>query len=452
MRFTPLDASRVKHRPVAVVAPGLSRLSIWSADGAEVADGPDNARDLLARYADHVLWSASSMRMVREATGHEGWQICRWNNSVVWQQLGKARVLSTRGIFAGEHPAVMIETMLRIQRTAAEFGVSMGSWSTMTLSLWRATLDEPVAFAGREIARQGFYGGRKEAARWAVGAMLENVAHVDLKGAYPAAMFSDPLPTRLVRARRPHLEGEGIVLAEVHMPSAPWAMLPERLRSGLIRWRSGRTVEGWYSTRELRAVVEAGGDVIPLETWEGVRFVEPFTRWASVIGPLRDRPGPEGRWWKGVSNSLWGTFIMSPAGAELVRLDESGRPAERVPMVRRRSRRPLNAAYVATLTTARVRERVLRDALGLGWEDKAVYVDTDGVMILDGGRLPPSATDRPAPGEWAVDRIMPKVMIRGSQAWAWWDEDDQPHVSMAGIRGATLDHLYRISPGQSVVM
>ena len=65
--------------------------------------------------------------------------------------------------------------------------------------------------------------------------VLSDIANVDITGAYPAAMVSAPFPIRLIRNHTPHIKGDGISLAKVRMPSLPWAPLPERLRSNLIR-------------------------------------------------------------------------------------------------------------------------------------------------------------------------------------------------------------------------
>ena len=452
MRFRPLgdESKRKGGKPVGLVTAGAGELTVWTQWGAEVGRG--DARDVLARYSDHVLYALSSFQGIRSVTGPEGWTLFQWaRRAIVWQQLGDTRILPSRGVFQGLHPAEAMGELLAIARDAGAHRVRMGSWSSMSRQLWRSTLEQPVALAGRQLDRAGLYGGRKDAAQWCRGAMLENVAHVDLKGAYPAAMWREPYPTRMVRAKRPHIDGESIVRAIVSMPPQPWPVVPERIRSDVIRWKSGRMVEGWWSARELRTARESGADVRPLETWEGTRQLDVFHDWGTIVHVLRERPGVQARWWKGVSNALWGTFSMAPEGGRLITLAADGLP-DKVEPVRGGKPIPATASYVASLTAARVRDQVCVEALGSGWNSGAVHVDTDGVMILANHRLPDGATDHPVPGQWKVDRIMPRVMIRGPQAWAWWDEDDQPHVSISGITGATLDHLHRVPLGASLVV
>lgn len=443
MRFDPLPDKRAARKPVGIVVAGGAGIQVWTDAGGEIAHTPAECRTLLDSHAGTVLYAISSFTAIRGATGPEGWRLFQWSRGgIVWMELDSTRIRSSRGIFDGLDPATAISTLLEIDRDAERHRVTMGSWSSMASQLWRGTLAEPVAFAGRRIGKSGLYGGRKGCLDWARGAEIPNAIEIDLTGAYPSAMWREPFPVRMMPARRRHIESEGISRARVRLPVQPWPVLPERLRSELIRWEGGREIVGWWSNRELRMVRDSGGTVEPLETWEGHRMIEPFAEWGSVVHMLRDLPGPRGRWWKGVSNSLWGTFAMSAAGGRIVTLDADGLPAASMPVDRRRPPPP-SAAYVATLTGARVRERLTRDALGLGWSTQAIYVDTDGAIIAPGGEIPPGATDAALPGEWRVKRILPRVMIRGPQAWAWWDTDDRPHVVMAGMTGATLSDLNR---------
>ena len=454
MRYKPLASSGKRRgvgRPVALIGAGADRLEIWSDAGAEIARGPEDTRALLSRYKDHRLFSVSALKAIRGATGPEGWQVFRWNrSSVVWQQLDGVRIVSSRGVFDGLRLDAAIPIMLDIAATAESFGIGMGSWSSMARQLWRSTLDQPVALTGRKVGKRGFFGGRKQCVSWAAGAYHEQVAHVDLKGAYPAAMFAEPFPTRLVKTKRPHIINEGISRAVVHLPTSPWVALPERTKPGIVKWEGGRELEGWWPNRELRMAVDMGGSVEPLETWEGVRMVEPFLKWGSLVHQLRERPGPEAKWWKGVSNSLWGTFAMSEVGGIIYTLGPTGFPVSAAAM--RGGVPPPTAAYIAALTTARVRERVYREGLGNGWHEQVIYVDTDGIMVLPDGEIPEGAVDSPGlPGEWVVDKIMPKVYIRGTQAFAWWDDDGGEHVTLAGVQGANFQRLLRLPVGATVI-
>lgn len=443
MRFHPLPVKRPDHRPVGIVVAGGAGLQIWTDAGPEIAHDPESARTMLASYARHTLYAVSSWKSIRMTTGHEGWRMFQWSRGgIVWIELDGTRIRSSRGVFDGMHAADAIAVLLDIEQDADTYQVRMGSWSSMAQQLWRATLPHPIAFAGREIARNGLYGGRKGCLDWARGATIQDAIEVDLTGAYPSALWREPFPVRMLRSRRAHIESEGVSRAIVTIPDSPWPVLPERLRSDLVRWEGGRTVEGWWPNRELRMLLDAGGTVDVRETWEGHRMIEPFAEWGSIVHMLRELPGVRGRWWKGVSNTLWGTFAMSQAGGRIVTLDADGLPASAVPADRRRPPPP-SAAYVATLTGARVRERLTRDALGTGWSERAIYVDTDGAILAPGSDLPPGATDRALPGEWRVKRRLPRVLIRGPQAWAWWDDDGRANVVMAGVSGATLADLDR---------
>jgi hypothetical protein len=275
------------------------------------------------------------------------------------------------------------------------------------------------------------------------GVTLENVYQADITGAYPAAMLEAPYPTRL-KSVKPSIAGEGISQAAVYMPDAPWPALPERMFHEVIRWQGGRDIIGWWPNGELRAAIEGGCQVTPLETWQGTRMIQPFTEWGRAVKILRDQPNRvAAKWWKGVANSLWGTFSMSAIGGELVTLGAAGLPVARRPMTSRKPPMP-SASYISSITTGRVRTRLLAEGLNYGWQRGAVHVDTDGVMLLGWAPLPNGCTDTPELGDWRVHRHMHRVMVKGPQAFAWWDADGQDHVSIAGISGATLSDLTRL--------
>lgn len=450
MLYKPLPENRATRKPVGLIAAGAAGVRILTAAGDRWADAGDSARKLIADHAGVNLFSLSPFRSIRNATGSEGWILHRWNReSTVWQSLDGVKVRGTRRIFLGLRPEDAIEALLRIDRQAADYGVTLGSWSSMSMQLWRATLPEPVALAGRDVGKLGFFGGRKELRREYRGLVLSNVAEVDMRAAYPAAMLAGPFPTRLVQ-RSPSIVDVGISRARVVLPPSPWAQLPERRRGRVIRWESGREIEGWWPNVELRAAAAGGAKVTPLETWTGVRFVEPFVGWGGAVERLRG-DDPAGRWWKGVSNALYGVFAMERQRGELLTMGPDEKVVSRTEVPGRKARRA-SAAYVASIVAGRVRAKLLIEGLERGWSQAAIQTDTDGVMMV-GGELPPATREVPQLGEWRVKRIMPKVILRAAQAWGWWDIDGGEHVVMAGRSGATMRDLERVvGRGEIVAM
>jgi hypothetical protein len=122
-------------------------------------------------------------------------------------------------------------------------------------------------------------------------------------------------------------------------------------------------------------------------------------------------------------------FAVGNNDPKLVRLGASGRPLDVTPY---RRQPPATAAYVAGEVSARVRERVWREAL----HTDTLYVDTDGVIMTAHGTLPPFTQDDAPDGHWRVSHNMRVCQIKAAQAYRWIGYDDSEHYVVAGLADA----------------
>lgn len=447
-RYAPLSAKRRNpDPPPAYVVGGKGQLQVWTEDGCETAHTYDEARTLIARLNKHAVYASASLRSIRASTGPDGWELFKWGPMIAWERLGKTTVYSARTVFSelgDDQAGRALFFLCEIRRQLNRHGCGLGAWGSMALQLWRATLPHPVAFSSQTM-RDGLYGPRKQVQGVARGDVLTGTVYVDLRSAYPTAMVADPIPTRLRRTIRSHLDGIGIARATVTFPHPSarpviwWAPLPTRRRTA-VSWERHGPHESWWTFSELRMAKDAGLPVEVHESWEGIRHVEPFGEWWQIVQPLRRKPGPTGRWFKAVSNSLWGMFAVGNHTPKLITLGASGRPVSVIPV--NRTQPMPTAAYVAAEISGRVRERVYREALN----DGAVYVDTDGVILLTRGALPAGCQDRDVAtdGQWRVQSLMRQCQIKAAQAYRWTGYDGKTRYVVAGLADAGPDTFAKL--------
>lgn len=234
--------------------------------------------------------------------------------------------------------------------------------------------------------------------------------YFDLGAAYPSCMAAEPFPCRLIPVKvTTRLAGVGLARATVEVPPMDWCPLPVRVRRGAVCYGWG-TAEGWWTYRELALARDTGCKVTVHESWAGVRELDLFGPWWSVVREGRALPGAAGALAKAVTSRLWGAFALEDDGGATVRWrDKAGRRPVRVRQHRARALPAARTVYVASEITARVRDRLYREALAAASD--VIYVDTDGFIA---GQDTPDNIGT-GPGEWRVKAAMPLVEIRAPQ-------------------------------------
>lgn len=450
--ITPLRDRR-KAKPVALVAgAGPGRVVVLTEAGEQTARGRKRASELVKSLRGHIVYSASPLPSVIMTSGAREWSGYLWRGSLVnVTQDGGPKVQRLPRPLRLEAPEVAYSALLAAVAWLAPHGVIPGSVGSMGYRLWRSTLTRTVELHGPH-GRDALYGGRQEAP---VPASYQQVAYWDLSAAYPASMASEPFPTRLVQVRpstklRPL---PGIARATVRIPEAEWCPLPVRVADGVTCYGWG-TADGWWTWRELLVARDAGCSVKVHESWAPMGAVDLFGPWWSLVQKARAIKGPVGSLMKALTSALWGQFALRGDGGALVRWeDEYGRIPVKVADVKQGQLPHEASAFIASEITARVRERLWREAITE--LPSPIYVDTDAVMAGTG--KPANAGSKP--GQWRRKESMVEVEIRAPQVYRHrciqcvsgahppW------HYTVAGVADpATAEHIFRRQFGPRTAM
>jgi hypothetical protein len=298
-----------------------------------------------------------------------------------------------------------------------EYGIAPASLSSMSWSLWRASLSAPAAIGfDPNVSRQAVYGGRQEITEPRV---FQHMVSADIRSAYPFSMASNGYavslrPVSASTVLDPNVPGlaRATIFVDRDMPYAP---LPTRIAPGLIQFQWG-TVKGVYPWVELVAAEAVGATVRIEESWAPRRVVDLFGDWWDLTQEGRRLPGNAAIMAKSIANSCWGQFGMTGYDRAVIRwTDEKGEDPFPVYL----PGRPMPhewTAHIAAETTGRVRSRMLSEGL-YGGTVRPVHVDTDGVIMRRRAPVPSPAGD--GPGEWRVKDRMKSVDIKAPQLYRY---------------------------------
>jgi hypothetical protein len=288
----------------------------------------------------------------------------------------------------------------------------------MAWNLWRASLGQSVTIGfDPDIGRAALYGGRQEAREPRV---YQSMVSADIRGAYPHAMAqASPYalslrPVSASTALDPALAG--LAEATVHVDrDMPYAPIPCRIAPQLIQFQWG-TIRGIWPWCELAAAESVGASVTVHQSWAPRRTADLFSAWWPMANEGRDLPGGAARLAKAISNCLWGQFGMVGDDRTVTLWAD---PAGNIPYTVDQDPRPLPhawTAHIAAETTARVRSRMVTEAL-YGTQFSPAHVDTDGMIIRSTEDVPSPCGD--APGEWRIKETMRRVDIRAPQLYRY---------------------------------
>lgn len=382
----------------------------------------------------------------------ERWTIRTWNSRVSSMTYGDTKVFPLTDSWD--------ETVFDYFALLDSYGVAASSLNTMSLNLWRTTLDKPVSFH-EECALDEMLGpvvihtgGRKEARR----GTYRNRIEYDMVAAYPNAM-AGAIPSKLAPAPESWLRSsdmwngtlDGLCLARVRIPPMHWGPLPVVLDLHAELTCYGFTRPDQWATvtlplSELRMAAEYGCDVQPLRCHVGIDTDWTFTDWLRDIVPaLRSLPSIAGTIGKLVANRLWSSFAVSPYGVRREHTFSADGtmhteilPPDSTKQVLRRAA----TTYVGALIQSRVRQRLWRE--GINHFRDVVYLDTDGLIA--------KRTDTVPPG-WRPKTVMRWVDIAGPQAVNYYCNDCHvppgghtgPHWTVAGANTVEAkSRLFRI--------
>jgi hypothetical protein len=423
--------------------PGWRALDIATDDGTtERVHGPQRCYDALAALGEsgRQLYVTSNLTHMRHTTGATAWEADVWRGRATSMRLAgtKVKVTSLRGTVDGPDAAAELG---RATEWLASCGVAPASVSSMAWALWRRSLATALVITSApSVGRKAFYGGRQEVRAKGPGRYRHMVV-ADITAAYASEMAARPYGLRLApvspsTALDPTVAGlaEATVIVPADMPFAP---LPHRLGPEMIQFPTGR-VAGVWPWVELAAAAALGALVEVSRCWAPVVEAEPFAHWWEMVKVGRALGGGAGRLAKAIANSTWGLFAMAGDDRQTVRwADDVGERSVTVdlkPLTTRHHR----TAHIAAETTARVRARILTEAL-YGAGAGPVHVDTDGMIVRRSSPLPAPAGD--APGQWRVKTPMREVEIRAPQCYRY--------KCASPCAGCRVDEWHYVTAGMS---
>ena len=409
MRFTPHTGYKRYRFPLFIIHATDIAVVLRS----EIGD--IRLRDLsdLRTTSDRVVYSCVDPDNLCLHGDPRGWVIRTWNSRVSSMTYGDIKVYPlTEG---------WDDTIPSFFDYIDSCDIAASSLNTMSLNLWRRTLDSDAYFHEESpldvmLGPVAVHtGGRKEAKR---GVYRHRVEY-DITAAYPNAL-RDPLPSRLAPAPDAFIrkmdwdKWEGLCVARVRIPPMEWGPLPIVLDQQAEVTCYGFTKPDQWATvtlplSELRTAANAGVDVSIVRCHLGLDPTEAFTNWHhNTLSQLRSLPGLSGVIGKLVANRLWSCFAVSPYGLRREHtFKQDGTmvttmlPPDATGQVLRRAA----TSYLGALCMSRVRQRVWSE--GLSHFRGVVYIDTDGLVAK------PSDT---IPDGWRVKSVMRFLDVAGPQA------------------------------------
>lgn len=416
---------RMRAKPFALVTPGLRNIRIQTESGDLSFRGRDHCAEAVEMLHGHVAFVEGGIGNLKNTTGARIWEGATWGDKVVSMTLDGTTtpIRSLRSTLAGSDDP--FGDLARVMGWFGSHGVNPAGLATMGWNLWRSTLPYEVKIAASpKVGRGAFYGGRREVKlkghTYGKPSVYSHVAAVDICRAYPHAMTSRPYALTLRPAgpgTRLDPDVAGVVDAVVRIPrDLPFKPLPRRLGPDHIDFPYG-DLQGLWPWSEVVAAADLGCDIRVRKVWAPAREFDLFnSAWAGLVEEAVSLGGPAARLAKAALNSTWGRFAMDGEGEGTRRWeDDAGLKHIQVDHVPRTMPHTVTC-HIAAETSARVRVRLLREAL-YGTFGTPIQADTDGVMVRQSGVRGMGMND--TPGEWRVKRRMAKVELREAQLYRY---------------------------------
>lgn len=358
MKADPLRA--MEYRPAAfITAAGRSYLTIATYEGPpETYGGTMGIASGILRHSEYALYSLVPLYLLPDTTDPTIWTLYRYGKTWTRAVVGKVPIYGLVGY--GLDPWQLEPFFAAL----ASLGIRYRSQSRLTADLWLRTLRGSVSVA--EFPSPWGYVGRpalRPGRREAVPGTYRGAVLMDIPQAFPTAMASRPLPTRLIQSDLWWQES-GIALAKVKGGRGDWTMLPRGVDSDTVYW----------TFDELRTALAYGADVKLLQVWKGECEQDLFSAWYDLAGELRGLPGQSGRLAKALTNRLWGSFTHDSR----VKYSRTTFASDGTPFIEylKRGHSP-EMTYLSALIQGRVNVRLYEEGLRLG----AVFCETDSAIV-----------------------------------------------------------------------
>ena len=414
MKVAPLR--RYRGAPVALITPGHRTMTVDTEEGRFTSNGSRDINNLLDSLTGYVCYSGGSLSRFRHCTGATSWVLSTWRGreTRIAHNASGVEITSLRGTLEGSSdPWSDLGIVLDWLRG---YGVGPSSLSSMSWNLWRASLQGEIVLGfDPDIGRSALYGGRQEVTE---PRTYQHMVAADIRAAYPYAMAQTSDYACSLRAVSVQTALDpaiaGLAEATVHVPrDMTYAPLPVRIAPSIIQFQWG-TVRGVWPWCELAAAELLGAEVIVHRSWAPQRSAPLFASWYPMVEEGRALPGAAGILAKSISNSLWGQFGMVGDDRGQIRwADEGGQYPYHVDLPDRKMPHAWTA-HIAAETTARVRSRIVTEALYHA-RFSPVHTDTDGIIVRKSAEVPSPAG--PEAGQWRIKERMAKVDIRAPQLY-----------------------------------
>lgn len=264
-----------------------------------------------------------------------------------------------------------------------ENGGTVGGIGSMSNSLWRSTLPQPLVLREHPKARGMLIRGERTALQNKTlgGHVFHNVSLWDMTASYASTLGGLVIPQAWRGKVGGNLPKEpwSFVRAIVDVPWLPWGPLPIAKTETRLEFPSeGHSLHGIWPTMELRAAIADGADVTVLESWTADgSVVAPFKDWYALHMKARETlPEQSIPLVKASGNAFIGTVASRSRGMQSwMRNGTLHESTLSRPMI------PLSLTLHA-LVTGTVRTRLYSELLS-PFPLSVLSCDTDGALVSD---------------------------------------------------------------------
>lgn len=349
----------------------------------------EDGRNPMLGHADKRLLIFADREMVeaKHLIRGEGFGVC-WNERVIrWEHLGRRVQLLTD---ANGEPPEVFAGLLALRDYLGSRGAGIPSTlGSASMSLLRATIDQPLYFPSGDVPRLGeFIGGRVQSF---AGGYVGGFGSWDIQAAYTRTMGELCYNGRWKVWNRPPSDASPFPCYYRATVTSPGrlGLVPRRARkrpagagveAEIMRdYPTGVRFSGIWNRAELDAAAALGARVKVRKVWLGAGpLVYPFAPWWEAVKEARALPGWGGVFGKAMGNTLWSRFALTGEGSSVTY--KGGWPTRRTT---RKAPAHLSALDLTELITSTTRARLLSDMMG-PYGPRLLAVHTDGALLAPG--------------------------------------------------------------------
>jgi len=420
MNVDPLG--KFTHKDFALLTPGTRSVYVETVYGKKLYKGTRDVTNVLYRLKDFTCYVQAGVQSLRHITDATEWVLTTWRGRDVKMTHvpSGVTVTSLQGNLVNcDDPFLALSTTMEWIRS---FGIAPSSIASMAWKLLRASVTETVRLGfDPDISSQAFFGGRQEI--WQPDT-YKNCRSVDIKAAYPNAMAAAPIALSLRRVDPSTTldpDVAGLATANVFVPiQLPYAPLPVRVTKDAIQFQY-HEVSGTWTWRELAAAKSLGCEVNVTDCYAPRRTYDLFGPWWELAQEGRTLPNGGDNLAKAIANATWGQFSMrGEERGEVLWSDTKGNEPYGIDLPERRLPH-VYGLHVAAEICSRVRTQTLLEGLYGTEGSLVIHVDTDGVIINEGGTVRNTGTNF---GQWREKEVMNQLEVRAPQLYRFTRPDE----------------------------